>query len=89
MCVILLESTPSKIELSKTILQSLVELTTLRALGVDSLPDWKITGNRERFVPVTRAGKHKLIEAELARMQANAELTGGKLESMHLSSVAA
>ena len=66
-------------------IQSLVELTTLRALGVESLPDWKITGTRERFVPATRAGKHKLIESELARLQAHAQLTGGKVESMHLS----
>jgi hypothetical protein len=65
--------------------KSLVELKTLDALGVESLPSWKITGTRERFVPVTRAGKNKLIASELARMQAHAEKIGGKVESMHLA----
>ncbi|KDQ06571.1 hypothetical protein BOTBODRAFT_121296 [Botryobasidium botryosum FD-172 SS1] len=65
---------------------SLVELKTLQSLGVSSLPDWKITGERLGFTPRTRAGKDALIKSELARMKAHAEKTGGVVESMHLKS---
>jgi len=64
----------------------LVELKTLQSLGVSSLPDWKITGERLSYTPRTRAGKNALIESELARMKAHAEKTGGVVESMHLKS---
>lgn len=48
---------------------SLVEQTTLRALGKDSLPEWKATGQRERIVPFAAANKTKMKEAELKRME--------------------
>jgi len=63
---------------------SLVELKTLQCLGVSSLPDWKITTERKRYTPRTRAGKDALIAAELARMKEHAEKTGGVVDSMHL-----
>ncbi|KAF8594591.1 hypothetical protein BDV93DRAFT_458685 [Ceratobasidium sp. AG-I] len=61
------------------------KLTALRALGVESLLDWKTAVTRERFLPVTRAGKHKLIEAELTHLQVHVQMTGGTIESLHLS----
>lgn len=49
---------------------SIVEETTMRALGRDSLPEWKATGQRERVVPFSTDGKAKMKEEELKRMAA-------------------
>ncbi len=65
--------------------QSLVELKILKALGKDSLPDWKITAPRRRFTPRTRAGKDVMIIDEVSRMKAYAMKTGGKVDSMHIN----
>lgn len=48
---------------------TLVEQKTMRALGRDSLPDWKPTGPRERVIPNTSANKAKMKEAEVKRME--------------------
>ncbi|CDO77618.1 hypothetical protein BN946_scf184946.g11 [Trametes cinnabarina] len=64
---------------------SLVELKILRTLGVDRLPDWKITSPRRRFTPKTRAGKDATIKEEVERLKAHAEKTGGTVDSMHLN----
>jgi hypothetical protein len=49
---------------------SLVEETTMRALGRDSLPEWKAKGPRERVVPFSKDTKTKMKEDELKRMAA-------------------
>jgi len=67
--------------------QSLVELKTLSSLGATpekGLGEWKATGERERFTPVTRAAKNTMIEAELGRMHEHAAKTGETVESFHL-----
>jgi len=64
---------------------SLVELKILKSLGVQSLPDWKINGQRKRFPPRTRAGKDALIMQEVERMKAHARLIGGTVDSMHIN----
>ncbi|KAI0644403.1 hypothetical protein C8Q79DRAFT_912726 [Trametes meyenii] len=64
---------------------SLVELKILRELGVNRLPDWKITGPRRRFVPRTRAGKDAMIIEEVERMKVHAAKTGGVIDSMHIN----
>ncbi|GBE81529.1 hypothetical protein SCP_0312580 [Sparassis crispa] len=64
---------------------SLVELKILQTLGVDSLPDWKITRDRKRFTPRTRAGKDTMIIEEVERMKAHALRTGGIVDSMHIN----
>ncbi|CAL1707473.1 unnamed protein product [Somion occarium] len=64
---------------------SLVEQKTLRILGVNSLPDWHIKGERRRFTPRTRAGKDAMIMEEVARMKAHALKTGRPVDSMHLN----
>ncbi|EMD37741.1 hypothetical protein CERSUDRAFT_65344 [Gelatoporia subvermispora B] len=64
---------------------SLVELKILKTLGVDSLPDWKITTERKRFTPRTRAGKDVMIMEEVERMKAHAIKTGGTVDSMHIN----
>ncbi|THH08899.1 hypothetical protein EW146_g8844 [Bondarzewia mesenterica] len=64
---------------------SLVEQKILNTLGVTSLPSWKITGERRRFTPRTRAGKDALIVEEVERLKAHAMKTGGTVESMHLN----
>ena len=65
--------------------QSLVELKVLRTLGVDALPDWRISGPRRRFTPRTRAGKDAMIMEEVERMKAHAAKTGGTVDSMHIN----
>ena len=65
--------------------QSLVELKILRTLGLDRLPDWKITAPRRRFTPRTRAGKDAMIIEEVERMKAHAAKTGGVVDSMHIN----
>lgn len=66
-------------------LQSLVEQKILNTLGVSALSDWKITGQRRRFTPRTRAAKDILIREEVARMKAYAMKTGGSVDSMHIN----
>lgn len=46
---------------------SLVELKTLRALGVDRL-DFKITTERRRIVPARTGRQNKMLEAEKQRL---------------------
>jgi hypothetical protein len=70
---------------SRPLSQSLCELKILQTIGVESLPDWKITGPRRRFPPRTRAGKDSTIMQEVDRMKAHAEKFGGEVESMHLN----
>ena len=65
--------------------QSLVELKILRALGVDSLPNWHVVGPRRRFTPRTLAGKDSMIMEEVERMKVHARLMGGHVDSMHLN----
>lgn len=67
---------------------SLVEQKILLELGVSSLPNWKITSERERFTPRTRAGKNARILEELERMRAHAEKTGEPVDSMHINGIA-
>ncbi|KAI0067549.1 hypothetical protein BV25DRAFT_1846593 [Artomyces pyxidatus] len=64
---------------------SLVEQKILGTLGVASLPDWKITSERRRFTPVTRAAKDAMIVKEVERMKAHALKTGGVVDSMHIN----
>lgn len=47
---------------------TLVEETTLKALGVDSLPEWKIAAPRERRTPYGAARKSKMKEDEAKRL---------------------
>ena len=49
---------------------SLVEQKTLKELGVDGLPDWKATGNRERLVPLSLPMRDQMKAEELKRMEA-------------------
>ena len=55
---------------------SLVELKTLKELGVESLPDWKATGSRERLVPNSLPMKEQMKAAELKRLEAAGIMTG-------------
>ena len=48
---------------------SLVELTTLRALGKENLKDWKITRPRERVIPERVRIQARMKEEELKRME--------------------
>jgi len=48
---------------------SLVERTTLRALGKDRLPGWKITGPRERIVPERVRIQERMKMEELKRLE--------------------
>lgn len=50
---------------------SLVELKTLKELGVDSLPDWKVTASRDKVVPERLKAQQKLKDEELQRLQKN------------------
>lgn len=49
---------------------SLVELTTLRALGKESLPDWKITAPREKRIPERLKMQARMKEEEEKRLRA-------------------
>ncbi|VUC26390.1 unnamed protein product [Clonostachys rosea] len=49
---------------------TLVEQATLRALGKDSLPGWKISEERERRVPLSASVKARMKEEETKRLQA-------------------
>lgn len=48
---------------------SLVELATLRALGKEALPGWKITVPRERIVPERVKVQERLKQEELRRLE--------------------
>lgn len=69
------------------IIQSLVELKTLRDLGVSSLPDWKITAPRERWPSAPFALKKVRVEQELQRLKEHAKKTGGVVDSIHLTTI--
>ncbi|KAH8927394.1 hypothetical protein BT69DRAFT_1347375 [Atractiella rhizophila] len=62
---------------------SLLEQKILKDLGRTSLPEWKRTTPRKRFIPHTRAGKDARLKEELQRLEAHALKTGGELDSMH------
>lgn len=49
---------------------SLVELKTLKELGKESLPDWKITSSRQRIVPERVRRWEKMMRDEKARLEA-------------------
>ena len=68
--------------------QSLLELKTLNLVGVDSLPDWKSTGERQRFVPSNNAKKDGRLLVELERLKEHARKTGGIVDSIHVEGVA-
>lgn len=55
---------------------SLVELKTLRDLGVDSLPDWKITRPREKVIPERLKRQAKMFEEEQARLAKESGFSG-------------
>ncbi|KAK7458014.1 hypothetical protein VKT23_009922 [Stygiomarasmius scandens] len=67
---------------------SLLELKTLRDLGVDSLPNWKSTGERQRFVPSNNIKKDGRLLVELERLKEHARKTGGIVDSIHVDGVA-
>ena len=48
---------------------SLVELTTLAALGMERLSGWKITAERDKLVPDRLKVQAKMKEQELARLE--------------------
>ncbi|KAL2760256.1 hypothetical protein ACRALDRAFT_1073811 [Sodiomyces alcalophilus JCM 7366] len=48
---------------------SLVERTTMRALGKDSLPEWKIGGPRERRIPARYKALAEMREKERRRLE--------------------
>ena len=64
--------------------QSLVEQVVLNRLGVTSLPDWKVTGPRDRYQPRTAPGKAARIQGELERMLEEAKRKGQDVDSVHL-----
>jgi len=66
----------------------LVKLKTLRELGIFALPDWKSTGPRERYTPVTHGRRNARIAEELERMKEHAARTGGVVERIHLDGIA-
>lgn len=70
------------------LIQSLVEQKTLRELGVHSLPDWKIVGERARFVAPNNQKKDSRLPLELERLKAHAAKTGGVVESIHVNGIA-
>ncbi|GJC86453.1 hypothetical protein ColLi_09291 [Colletotrichum liriopes] len=49
---------------------SLVEQATLRALGADSLPEWKITASREQVVPERLKVQERMKQEEIKRLAA-------------------
>ena len=50
---------------------SLVELKTLKELGKDSLPDWKVTASRDKIVPKRLKVQQKMMDEELQRLEKN------------------
>jgi hypothetical protein len=65
-----------------------VELKTLHLLGVDSLPNWKSTGERHRFVPSLKAEKDERLLVELERLKEHARKTGDIVDSIHVEGIA-
>ncbi|KAL2213518.1 hypothetical protein CC79DRAFT_49281 [Sarocladium strictum] len=61
---------------------SLVERATLRALGKDSLPDWKIAGPREEVIPARVRIQAKMKEEEDARLAAAEAAKGGQARAV-------
>ncbi|KAG8739100.1 hypothetical protein FRC10_006140 [Ceratobasidium sp. 414] len=61
---------------------SLVELKTLKDLGVDKL-NFVPTAPRQRIVPKRLDGQSKLLVEELDRMKAHATKTGLPIDSEH------
>ncbi|GKT44052.1 uncharacterized protein ColSpa_04233 [Colletotrichum spaethianum] len=49
---------------------SLVEQATLRALGAESLPEWKITAARERVIPERLKVQERMKQEEIKRLAA-------------------
>jgi hypothetical protein len=74
---------PSFPDIFQTHAKSLVEQKTLRNLGVSSLPDWNITGQRARFMPANNAKKDSRLPLELQRLREHAAKTGGVVDSIH------
>ncbi|EJT99134.1 hypothetical protein DACRYDRAFT_90702 [Dacryopinax primogenitus] len=62
---------------------SLVEVKTLRALGVDKL-DFKPTRPYERVTPRRLLVQNKMLDLELERLKKYHEQTGTPIESLHL-----
>ena len=60
----------------------------MKELGVTSLPDWKITGTRSRFPPLNKSKKDAMVMAEVERLKKHAELTGKKVDSIHVNGMA-
>ncbi|KIJ42151.1 hypothetical protein M422DRAFT_254845 [Sphaerobolus stellatus SS14] len=67
---------------------SLLELKTLKELGVSYLPDWKFIGQRARFNPDNNVKKDSRLPFELERLKAHASKTGGIIDSIHVISIA-
>lgn len=65
-------------------LQSLIERKLLHDLGVSSLPDWKIIGERTHFVAANIKTRDARLPLELERLKAHAAKTGSKVDSMHV-----
>jgi len=65
---------------------SLVELKTLKALGLEKL-DYKITGERQRIRPLRLDFWEPQVHAELERLRAHAAKTGEPVRSAHASGV--
>ncbi|KZT61914.1 hypothetical protein CALCODRAFT_479663 [Calocera cornea HHB12733] len=65
---------------------SLVEVKTLRALGVDKL-EFKPTRPYERVTPQRLKVQNKLLDEELERLKKYHEETGTPVESLHLKGI--
>ena len=68
--------------------QSLIEQKTLRELGVSSLPEWKIVGERVRFLTSNNQKRDARLPLELDRLKAHAAKTGSIVESIHINGIA-
>ncbi|KIJ36782.1 hypothetical protein M422DRAFT_232369 [Sphaerobolus stellatus SS14] len=66
---------------------SLLELKTLKELGVSSLPDWNITGQRARFKSDNNIERDSRLPLELERLKAHASKTGGIVDSIHVNGI--
>lgn len=69
--------------------QSLAEQKILHDLGVSSLPDWKIVGERTHFVAANIQTRDARVPLEVERLKAHAAKTGGVVESIHVNGVVA
>ncbi|KAF9455536.1 hypothetical protein BDZ94DRAFT_1316130 [Collybia nuda] len=68
---------------------SLAEKKILHDLGVSSLPDWKIIGERTHFVAANIKTRDARVPLEVERLKAHAAKTGGVAESIHIHGVVA